>query len=325
MSDKHPEDGRSPETPPESPSGAARRLRDRVDFFEKVWTGTQRSSEDSLSYTDSSIDVEEIERRLLEERRRHGSGTHLEHVTLRHTPLSSPKKIIIHRETIVSPSRSGTFEATASTTPIDVHQLERRLEEERKKFYNTASQLEHVQLRHTSPKHHRTISKDDGEFVETFEKTTEEGDLASGVKMVKFERVTVKKQVREMTLSSRTPSEERILEDSAYHSHGNGVSKSSSITSLTTGRFPSEESLRRTPSKENVKDDWDTASSSSKTTSSEWYNEYKNESFLKSGTKLEYVRSKSQYDTHIAEIRGNLFIYFALQLSTPTPAGSLIA
>lgn len=316
MSDKHPEEGgqdrqppESPKTPPESPAGAARRLRERVDFFEKVWTGTQRSSEDSLSYTDSNVDVEEIERRLLEERKRHGSGTHLEQVTLRHTPLSSPKKIVIHRETIVSPSRSrsGTSEAA-----IDVQQLERRLEEERKKFYNSPSQLQHVQLRHTSPKQSMQ-HKDDGEFVETFEKTTEEGDLASGVKMVKFERVTVKKQIREVTLSSRTPSEERILEDSAYHSHGNGVSKSSSVTSLTTGRFPSEESLRRTPSKENVKDDWDTASSSSKTTSSEWYNEYKTESFLKSGSKLEYVRSKSQYDTHIAEIRGNLFIYFVLQ------------
>ncbi|CAH1967684.1 unnamed protein product [Acanthoscelides obtectus] len=53
-------------------------------------------------------------------------------------------------------------------------------------------------------------------------------DLATGAKTVKFEKVTVKKTVRHVTSTSssstsvrqlstsRTPSEERILEDSAY-------------------------------------------------------------------------------------------------------------
>lgn len=300
MSDKKDEDGSPSKRPPDSPASAAKRLKDRVSFFEKVWTGTHRSSEESV---DSSIDVNEIERRLEEERKRHVAAAQLEHVTLRHTPLSSPKRVVVQE-----------FVTTSHEGPVDVQELEKRLDDERKKFYSP-TQLEHVQLRHTQvPQqivhHHR--SGDSGNFEETFVKATEEGDLASGIKMVKFERITVKKSTRELTqvrtMGSRTPSEERILEDSAYHSHGNGVSKSSSVTSLT-GRFPSEESLRRTPSKENVKDDWDTASSSSKTTSgSEWYNEYKTESFLKSGTKLEYVRSKSQYDSHIAEIRGTYLL-----------------
>lgn len=315
MSDSKEDEASPSKRPPDSPAGTTKRLKDRVSFFEKVWSGTQRTSE-STGVDETGIDVAEIERRLEEERRRHVASAQLEHVTLRHTPLTSPKRVLVQKEFVTT----STTNSGNSQEGVDISELERRLEEERRRFY-TPAQLEQVQLRHTQTPQHvtihqRTDTDGGGSFEETFVRTTEEGDLATGTKMVKFERITVKKSVKDVTsthvrtLGSRTPSEERVLEDSAYHSHGNGVSKSSSITSLT-GRFPSEESLRRTPSKENVKDEWDTASSSSKTTSgSEWYNEYKTESFLKSGTKLEFVRSKSQYDSHIAEIRGMMLHYF---------------
>lgn len=149
-----------------------------------------------------------------------------------------------------------------------------------------------------------------GEFEETATHTFEEGDLASGLKTVKFERITVKKTVKEVAGKSRTPSEEKFVEDSAYQteSFGNGLpySKSSSITSLT-GRFPSEESLSRvSSSREQSKDDWDSNSNSSKitTSSSEWYNEYRTQSFQQKHISKEYFRSKSEYDNHIATIRG---------------------
>jgi nesprin-1 len=117
---------------------------------------------------------------------------------------------------------------------------------------------------------------------------------------------------------SRTPSEEHILQDdSAYHtvSHSqpsaNGyhtsVSKSSSVTSLA-GRFPSEECLRRSPSREGLQQasasEWDGGSRPGSTSSIEWYSEYRNQSFHNMAAKLEYVRSRSQYDSHIAEIKG---------------------
>lgn len=102
-------------------------------------------------------------------------------------------------------------------------------------------------------------------------------------------------------MTSRTPSDEQNLDDSAYVTHSNGNFGS-------TASFPSVESLRTTPSKENLtKDDWDSNSnSSSKVTSSssDWYNEYRTQSFQSSANKLEYVRSKSQFDQHIASIRG---------------------
>lgn len=396
MSDgvKKPEDGPGPSKSTDSPSTQARKLKERVTFFEKIWTGlenpekteeigidvgeiekklqeerkkqhhevhlehvalkstplkrvVQEKTWEGTFPTERSIDISEIERKLEEERRKHTPGSPFEHITLKSTPVSSPKRIVEERTWMERPLDVSSMERrleeerrkhaehahlqhvqlrptfspknfaamerhyiSQETDPIahvvtqegvDVKELERRLQEERRKNI-THIQLEPVHLKHT-------INKSDNDnFEETFERTIEEGDLSSGSKVVKFEKITVRKTTKEIVkpFGSRTPSEEHLLEDSAYHSHGNGVSKSSSVTSLT-GRFPSEESLRRTPSKENIgKDDWDSASSSSKhtTSGSEWYNEYKTHSFFHSGSKLDFVRSKSQYDSHIAEIRG---------------------
>ena len=148
----------------------------------------------------------------------------------------------------------------------------------------------------------------------------------NGSKVVKFEKITVRKSVREigtgggvpgsqqrgsLAETSRTPSEEHALEDSAYQSHSHGApnygSKSSSVTSFT--RFPSEESLshRRgsgSPQQHLGFDD---------RTPSEWYAEYRTQSFQNVATRIEYVRSKSEYDAHIAEIKG---IFFCLNLVT---------
>nr|CAH7751425.1 unnamed protein product [Callosobruchus chinensis] len=85
-------------------------------------------------------------------------------------------------------------------------------------------------------------------LCETYTSTTHEGDLTTGAKTVKFEKVTVKKTVRHLTSStsvrqastttpSRTPSTEGLVEDSAYATH---ASKTSSTSSL---RFPSDERL----------------------------------------------------------------------------------
>lgn len=136
-------------------------------------------------------------------------------------------------------------------------------------------------------------------FEESYERVVEEGEL-NGAKIVKFEKITLKKSVKELTTSrlSRTPSEECGLEDSAYQSHGIHGSKSSSIGSFN--KFPSEESLSK-------KDLSSTTSEEKGSTSSEWYHEYRNQSFQNFSTKREdYLRSKSQFDAHIAEIRGKI-------------------
>ncbi|KAG5889995.1 hypothetical protein JTB14_035907 [Gonioctena quinquepunctata] len=247
--------GESPKRPPDSPqSPASKKLRDRVSFFEKVWTG----SEAGAVGDGTGVDVQDLERRLEEERSRHLGHTQLEHVTLRQT--SSPRHV--------------------------------------------------VHLKEVGP---------DGTFQETYTSTTEEGDLATGAKSVKFEKVTVRKTIRHITASSsssslrhlsttsRTPSEELI--DSAYLTQSNGKTSKTSSTSSLTGKFPSEESLKspeglKSPSKEGG-DEWDGESNSSKVTnsSSEWYSEYRTHSFHTGSSRLDYVRSKSQYDDHIQHIR----------------------
>lgn len=246
MSDPHDRGGTPPRAPPDSPT--TRRLKDRVSFFEKVWSGSRAGTVEP-----SAFDVDQLERKLAEDRSKHLTHAQIEHVNLRPTPPSSPK------------------------TPF-----------------------------------HTTKFLPDGTVEETLVERVEEGDLASGTKTVKFEKVTVRKSVKHVTttvkkVTSRTPSEELLLEDSAYQTHSNGTfsqSKSSSTTSL--GRFPSEESLRRTPSREGYRDEWDAGSSSSGkagSSSSEWYNEYRTQSFQPHVSR-HCFSSKTEYDNHIAIIRG---------------------
>lgn len=150
--------------------------------------------------------------------------------------------------------------------------------------------------RSDSPVQRRSSSRtSDSSFEESFERLVEEGEL-NGAKVVKFEKITVRRSVKEVVSSrsglseaSRTPSEEQAL-DSAYQSHGYQGSKSSSVGSFT--KFPSEENLGR----ESPQDD-DKAPS-------EWYAEYRNQSFQHVTSKREYVRSRSEFDAHIAEIKG---------------------
>lgn len=165
-----------------------------------------------------------------------------------------------------------------------------------------------------SPANPRPSSRaSDSSYEESFERMVEEGEL-SGSKVVKFEKITVRKSVREigggvssqrsLAETSRTPSEEHALEDSAYQSHSHGApyqgSKSSSVTSFT--RFPSEESLSQrrgsSPQQHLGMDD---------RTPSEWYAEYRTQSFQNVAARIEYVRSKSEYDAHIVEIKGTFF------------------
>lgn len=168
----------------DSPSQSG--LRDRVSFFEKVWTGN--SSADAV---DAATDVDEIERRI-EQRKRRPESPKID-VKLKHT-----------RDT-ESPTKS--YEST---------------------FPN-------LKLRHVEPP---------VEEVEQHERQVEEGDLASGARFVKFERVTVK---RTMTESHR---EERA--GSPQH---------------------------------------------------EWYSEYKHQA-LHTAPRKDFMRSKSEYDSHIAGLRG---------------------
>ncbi|XP_025834538.1 nesprin-1 isoform X2 [Agrilus planipennis] len=186
---------------------ASKRLKDRVTFFEQIWTGGSPAKADSTPFPDA----EEFERKLKEK---------------------------------------------------DLKTKRDRYEEEQE---------------------------------ETYRKTTTKINQ-------QYTRIT-------RTSTSRTPSEERIVDDSAYHTSYGGAntlshSKSSSVTSLT-GRFLSEDSLR---AKSPLKEDWESVSNNTSkmttSSSSEWYNEYKAQSLhTASHHKLEYVRSKSQYDSHIASIR----------------------
>lgn len=175
----------------DSPSQSG--LRNRVSFFEKVWSG--HSSNDTV---DATTDVDEIERRIEQGKRR----------------PDSPKIEVKLKQTRDGESPTKSYEST---------------------FPN-------LKLRHVEPP---------VEEVERFERQVEEGDLAAGVRLVKFERVTT---VKRTVTESR--SEERP--DSPQH---------------------------------------------------EWYSEYKHHTLQSAPGRKDYMRSKSEYDTHIAGLRGKLFTY----------------
>ncbi|CAH2077107.1 unnamed protein product, partial [Iphiclides podalirius] len=119
----------------------------------------------------------------------------------------------------------------------DVEEIERRIEERRRtgsprvdardQSPGGSQEFQSVKLRHVGAERERQV---------------EEGDLAAGVRCVRFERVTLKRTVE--TRDERP--------DSPQH---------------------------------------------------EWYTEYKQHA-LQTAPKKDYLRSKSEYDTHIAEIRG---------------------
>lgn len=223
-------------------------LRNKVTYYEKTWSSGQKRSSDDVDEPDHAftIDVNAFEKRLKEERERKS----FEHspridVRLRSTPQPSPRQInqptsirVNVRHHVEQPSISGASPSAAVTMSTPLRD----------------SYEEHV------------------------ERVLEGGEVKTHARVLKFEKIVVKKSVREVNVTSsastssspvmrtvefsdtmrHTPSDERIGEDSAYHSHRSRLisstsSKSSSNTSLH-GNFTSDENVfsRRTPSRERL-------------------------------------------------------------------------
>lgn len=293
-----------------------RRLRDKVTYYEKVWSSGSRNLEDDPD--GFGIDVHAFEQRLREERDRriHDSSPRIE-VKLKSTPQPSPR----HLDSPNFNVKVGRFTSSDSSQPDS--------------------------------------------FEESVERYNEAGEIRGDARIFKFEKVTVKKTTREISVTSpsgvktffsserisRTPSEERILQDdSAYHTQhlsNANTSKSSSIVSLHGHDVVDEGISRRTPSRERTPDNshsWsssrgavsgmgstpvssvaagylhkrrqphsDRHASEGEDSSLDWYNDYSAHSFQATAAKMNFNRTNSQYDTHIKQIRGMNFnlVYFS--------------
>lgn len=310
-------------------------LRNKVTYYEKVWSSGQKRPADGEDETDQgssfAIDVHAFEKRLKEERDRksHEQSPRID-VRLRSTPQSLPRQ---------------------NVQPTNI----------------TVNIRHHVEPGSSGP------TRDT--YEERVERVIEGGEVKGHSRVLKFEKIVVKKSVREVNVTStsttsspvvrtvefsegfrHTPSDERIAEDSAYHSHRSRIvsstsSKSSSSTSLH-GNFTSEENVfaRRTPSRERLIDSeqhsWSSGvstgavagsfggssvssvadsnpvarrhlvterhGSESEAASPDWYNEYRAQSFHTVGSRMDFKRSNSQYDSHIKQIRGTYSCFFFL-------------
>lgn len=298
-----------------NPAVSTRRLRDKVTYYEKVWSSGSRNPDDDPD--GFGMDVHAFEKRLREERDRriHDSSPRIE-VKLKSTPQPSPRRVD-------SPSfnvKVNRFGSSDSSQPDS--------------------------------------------FEESVERYNESGEIRGDARVFKFEKVTVKKTRREISVtspigvrtffsserSSRTPSEERILlDDSAYHTQhysNANTSKSSSIVSLHGHDVVDEGISRRTPSRERTPDSgghsWsssrgamgtsctpissvtaghvhkrryphsDRHASEGEDNSLDWYNDYSAHSFQATAAKMNFNRTNSQYDTHIKQIRGMNSNFFFL-------------
>lgn len=300
-------------------ANTTRRLRDKVTYYEKVWSSGSGSRNPDDDPDGFGIDVHAFEKRLREERDRRirDSSPRIE-VKLKSTPQPSPR----HLDSPNFNIKVNRFGSSDSSPPDS--------------------------------------------FEESVERHSEEGEVRGNARIFKFEKVTVKKTRREISVTSpseiktffsserisRTPSEERILQDdSAYHTQhlsNANTSKSSSIVSLHGHDVVDEGISRRTPSRERIPDSsnyWSNTSrghnvavggvgdtpvssvaggylhkrrhpqsdrhaSEGDDTSLDWYNDYSAHSFQATAAKMNFSRTNSQYDTHIKQIRGMHFNYF---------------
>lgn len=286
---------------PTSGTSTTRRLRDKVNFFEKVWTGTKRTL-DNDEPDGLHIDVTALEKRLKEEHERKKlTDSPFDSIKLRSTPQPSPKRIV------------------PTTFPVNLRHRFESADSETESFEETVQKTSEEGELHGQSR-----------FTKTVRVT-----VRKSVKEVTVKSPVVKHYVYNETFS-RTPSQEiNLQEDSAYQTHsynlageGGNISHSSSIT---TGKFPSDEFivLRRTPSRERIQYDLDSSSNFSsigstsmhhchgkqyhvdssikntgnvESSNAEALSDY--QSFQTMAAKMEFVRSKSQYDSHIIEIRG---------------------
>lgn len=301
--------------PNDNPAVVTRRLRDKVTYYEKVWSSGARNPNDD-DPDGFGMDVHAFEKRLREERDRriHDSSPRIE-VRLKSTPQPSPRHVDSPHYSNVKVNRFGSSE---SSQPDSIDEsVERYNESGEIRGDSRVLKFEKVTVKTTR----REISVTSPSGVKTF---------------FSSERV------------SRTPSEERILlDDSAYHTQhysNANTSKSSSIVSLHGHDVVDEAISRRTPSRERTPDSsghsWhsnrnvagtsctpvtsvaagylhkrrhphsDRQASEEEDMSADWYNDYSAHSFQSTAAKLNFNRTNSQYDTHIKQIRGMRILIF---------------
>lgn len=247
------EDRRHSQHPPESPgtpqlpTTTVRRLREKVTYYEKLSSPGRRDASGSRADVDSDdddeeeqrsraiIDVEAFEERLEAERAaRQALNSPRIDVRLRSTPQSSPAR----RVDLPSSSSNLNVKVNVYSTP-----------EQRP----TSVTIGPISSRQPPP------APDNTTYEECIERRYDGGEVVGGARVFTFEKITLKKTVREVSVEksvghfSRTPSgDEHVFhDDSAYHTAGAGAnisssrsqrtSLSSSAASLSTGRFPSED------------------------------------------------------------------------------------
>lgn len=339
-------------------------LRNKVTYYEKVWSSGKtigdvsdgnNTAKDETDKASSafSIDVHAFEKRLQEERERktHEQSPRID-VKLKATPQPSPRPIDLPLSSNVRVNIRHHIESIES--PSDEHcQIKReRLD----------SNEYHEQHHSRVLTYEKVITK----------KSTHKVNIKSSTTTTATSPIV--RTVEYTEIYGRSPSSERVrtpIDDSAYQSERTRIlrgsttptgavsSKSSSNNSLHSNLLLDEtfhtNRQQRTPSRERIFEragsephSWSSSAYGSVATttspvssvahsndyvrrhlarerhdsgdsdgasSSDWYQEYRSQSFHTTAPRMDFKRSNSQYDRHIQQIRGMksfLFLGFFL-------------
>lgn len=241
----------------QTPTTSHQRLRNKVTYYEKVWSSGQKpSAEGGADETDRgafAIDVNAFEKRLQEERERksHEHSPRID-VKLRSTPQPSPRPTDLPLSSNIHVNIRHHIETDESSPTGDAHHQEQHEQQEQ----------------HTpgSQHHSRVVTYE--KIVST--KSVREVNISSTSSVTS----PIVRTVEYSQLYGKSPSSERIAgsggaDDSAYHSHhSRHVSASTPTTTVTSpsssntslhGNFPSEENVfvrhsvhQATPTRERI-------------------------------------------------------------------------
>lgn len=302
-------------------------LREKVARYEKVWSQGMQGEDNVIR-----VDVKDIEKRLQEEReRRFAEGSSkVEFVKLRTTPQSTPGRESISPDSPFNVSlrhveRSSAEEDQRPDSPFNVtlKHVERVTSSEER--YVTSSQEDYIYTRRTPPRSidltaggsKISIKFDPNDEVDfSIEPTADIRVGSSGFRNLATESV--------ITDGNRhqTPQTPQRISRTFIKSPVDGRS----LTTISSP-FVSQQTVKKVSSVyvKNLQKSYlegtsgvgggSVSVSASESSSrddlseeaSEWYNDYRNQSFNSTMTARQFARTNSQYDNHIKEIRGRWF------------------
>lgn len=315
----------------------SKRLRDKVSYYESVWTSGSPQTADDVDGAQASssmgLDIAALEERLEHEKRqRLMDNTPKIEIKLRHTPVQSPRPPETPTKINLNINLRSVDRSNLMASPNDSYteSVERVFEEGETRDNSRVFKYEKVILRKSVKEVSVESSSNQSVIWSTSSGTRSHKTSIGESSDLSREGTPVRSQPLYGGHSNRARSpafldkRSHSTADELFYKHKNDGSNSFHKVMSGSGihhyKIPLLGSGSRSGSNQDIcysvadgnrkfyqsrQTTPDNLSSEGENqTSTEWYHDYKTQSFQSTGAKMEFVRSNSQYDTHIKEMRG---------------------